>query len=249
FELSYRQPIIETPRRELALGATLSRQYTHATLVDGEIPFPVLGSDFSGRTRVTALRLFQEWTQRNDRSVLFLRSQFSVGINLFGSTDNETAPDGQFLAWRGQAQWIHLLAPDTPVIFRSDLQFANRALVPIEQFGIGGATSVRGYRQDQVLTDNGVFASAEVRIPIARFSPDSLLQVAPFVEVGSGWNLSGFENPDPRTLASAGLGLRLAIANRLNARLDWGIPLISIDREKDSLQERGLHFSLIYNPF
>jgi hemolysin activation/secretion protein len=249
-ELTYRQPVIETPREELALGFTFSRQAARATISDGEIPFPVAGSDFEGRTRVTALRFFQEWSQRSDRTVLALRSQFSTGLNLFGATDNEEPPDGQFIAWRGQAQWTRLLAPETLLVVRGDLQFANRALPPIEQFGIGGANSVRGYRQDRLLTDSGLFASAELRVPIARFPKlQGLLQVAPFVEIGTGWNRSGFDNPDPPTLASAGLGLRLNLNQTLDARLDWGIPLTATDRSRDSLQERGLHFSLTYTPF
>jgi hemolysin activation/secretion protein len=252
-ELTYRQPIILTPTRELALGVTLSRQYTRATLVDGEIPFPVPGSDFEGKTRITALRFVQDWQSVSDRSVLALRSQFSLGLP-FASTDNEEPPDARFISWQGQAQWARLLAPDTELSLTGNIQFANRALVPVEQFGLGGFANVRGYRQDAVLGDNGLFASAELKIPVLRLYKDgqvnSVLQVAPFVDVGSAWKLSDTDDDSvPNTLAAVGLGLRFQISDRLQARLDWGIPLVSIENTRNTLQERGVYFSLFYRLF
>jgi len=62
--------------------------------------------------------------------------------------------------------------------------------------------------------------------------------------MGKGWNVNG-ENP----LVSTGLGLLWKQGDDLSARLDWGIPLISVDGEKRSLQENGLYFSLRYSPF
>ncbi|UBF29702.1 ShlB/FhaC/HecB family hemolysin secretion/activation protein [Kovacikia minuta CCNUW1] len=250
FELSFRQPIIQSPTQEFALGLTATRQTSKAKLIDGEIPFPVPGSDFEGRTRVNALRFFQDWILRRNESVFALRSQFSVGLDIFDATINERAPDGRFFAWRGQTQWVKLLAPNTLLLLRGDLQLADRALVPQEQFGLGGQLSVRGYRQDLLLSDSGLFASAEVRIPIWRLPQiDGLLQIAPFIDIGTAWNLSGFADPDPRTLAAIGLGLRFQIADRLDARFDWGIPLVAIDQDRNTLQEKGLYFSLIYRFF
>lgn len=245
-ELEYRHPLIQTPNREFALGFTVSHQFSKATLIDGDIPFPVPGSDFEGKTRVTALRFSQEWTQRSDRTVFAVLSQFNIGLGL-GATTNEEPPDGRFFAWRGSVQWIRLLGPDTPLLLRGNVQLADRALVPLEQFGLGGPQSVRGYRQDFNLSDNGLFGSAEVRIPVLRFPKiNGLLQLTPFVDLGTGWNNSGFDDPDPQTLASVGLGLRFDMGDRLSARFEWGAPLVSSDRDKNTLQERGLYFSLIY---
>ncbi|MEC4818352.1 MAG: ShlB/FhaC/HecB family hemolysin secretion/activation protein [Scytonema sp. PMC 1069.18] len=255
YELTVRQPIIQAPTQELAIGLTASRRESEATLSPlGEtIPFPTLGADDEGKTRITAVRFFQEWTQRNSQQVFAVRSQFSIGLDAFGSTI-DTAPDGRFFAWRGQAQWVRLLAPDTLLLLRGDLQIADRPLVPFEQFGLGGLESVRGYRQDALLADNGFFASAEVRIPIVRFSGrNNLLQLTPFFDIGTVWNRSGRPSPEVdlerNTLASVGLGLRLQLNNYLTARIDWGIPLISISGDKDSWQENGLYFSIIANPF
>ncbi|BAY80789.1 surface antigen D15 domain-containing protein [Calothrix parasitica NIES-267] len=256
YELSLRQPIVETLNKELAVGITASRRESKASLFNGEIPFPNSpGADEDGRTRISAVRFFQEWTNRSSSQVFALRSQFSVGLDALDSTINDSSPDSRFYAWRGQAQWVRLLARDTLFLLRGDVQFADRPLVPLEQIGIGGQESVRGYRQDALLTDNAVFASAEVRFPVARFpGENNLLQVAPFIDFGTAWNRGGRDDSnggesETETLLSLGLGLRLQLQERLTARFDWGIPLITVEGDKDTLQENGLYFSVIYNPF
>lgn len=250
YEVTLRQPIIQKPNRELAVGLALTRRESQASLLNGEIPFPAVGADANGRTSVTALRLIQEWTQRDSQQVFAARSQFSIGLDALNSTTNADSPDSRFYACRGQAQWVRLLAPDTLLLLRGDLQFADRPLVALEQFGLGGQQSVRGYRQDALLTDNGFFASAEVRLPIWRQrQSQSVLQVVPFIDVGTSWNKGDTPNPETSTLVSAGLGLRLQLGSQLNAQIDWGIPLVSIDSRKSTWQENGIYFSVIYNPF
>ncbi|BAY22990.1 surface antigen D15 domain-containing protein [Calothrix sp. NIES-2100] len=251
YEITFRQPIIQTPTQEFAVGLTASRRESEASYIEGaRLPFPSLGSDAEGKTRISALRFFQEWTTRNSREVIALRSQFNLGIDVLNPTINQDAPDNQFFAWQGQAQWARLLAPETLLIIRANTQLASRALLPLEQLGLGGIDSVRGYRQDYLLTDNGAFASAEVQVPILRLPQiDSMLQVIPFVDFGVAWNSSNRDNPDPNTLASVGLGLRWTQGDRFTARLDWGIPLVSVESRDNTWQENGLYFSLIYNPF
>jgi hemolysin activation/secretion protein len=253
YELTFRQPIVQTPTQEFALGLTASRRESEASYFPFRIirlPFPGLGADEQGRTKVSALRFFQEWTSRNSREVIALRSQFSLGIDVLNPTINQNPPDSRFFAWQGQGQWARLLAPETLFLLRLNTQLASRTLLPLEQFGLGGQDSIRGYRQDYLLTDNGTFVSAEVQVPILRLPQiDSTLQVVPFVDFGVGWNSSGRENPDPNTLAAVGLGLRWSQGDRFTVRLDWGIPLISVNSNERTLQENGLYFSLFYNPF
>ncbi len=250
YEFTLRQPLVQTPTRELALGITATRRESEATLLDGLIPFPALGADRDGKTRLTALRFFQEATWRSSVEVIALRSQFTVGLNALSATINPDPPDSRFVAWRGQAQWVRLLAPETLLLVRGDLQLADRAILPLEQFGLGGQDSVRGYRQDALLTDSGLFASAEVRLPILRLPKlRSLLQLTPFIDLGTAWNLGNNLDPDPSTLVAVGLGLRLQVSDRVTARLEWGIPLISISGEKNTWQENGVYFSIVVNPF
>lgn len=248
-DLSLRQPIIETATQELALGLSLSRQQSQTQLSGRNFQVSP-GADNNGETRLSVLRFFQEYTQRTPQQVLAFRSQFSLGVGLFDATVNNQPPDSRYFSWRGQGQYVRLLAPETLFVFRSDAQFATRSLVPLEQFSIGGLQSVRGYRQDQLLVDNGFFASAEVRLPILRVNEvDGVLQIVPFIDFGIGWNSSGYRNPDPNTLVGTGVGLLLQMGNQLNARLDYGFPLIDVNSSDRTLQEQGLYFSVNYSPF
>ena len=246
YELNLRQPIILNPNRELAMGISFSRQESETSLLD--TPFALSrGADEDGETKISAIRLFQEYVDRNDKKVLAFRSQFSIGVDVFNATSNEDAPDSTFFAWRGQSQWVRRLDEDFLFILRGDIQLAGGGLVPLEQFRVGGIDSARGYRQDLVLGDNGIFASAELRVPIFRIRQlDGLVQIAPFFDVGTVWNSDDVEIENS-TLPSIGVGLNFSSGNNFNARLDWGIPLVDIDTDSGSLQEDGVYFSLDYN--
>lgn len=250
YGLSIRQPILQNTSQDLALGLTLNHSQSQASLLGGAIPFPSLGSDENGQTKISALRFFQEYVQRSGEEVFAARSQVSLGINAFGSTINPISPDSRFLAWRGQVQYVRLLAPETLLFLRGDLQLADRSLLSQEQISFGGQDNLRGFRQDSITTDNGLLFSAELRIPVLRIPEISgLLQIAPFFDFGEAWNYNASTNPDPSTLASLGVGLRFQMSDRLTIRLDWGIPLSRISGDKQTLQERGLYFSLVANPF
>lgn len=134
---------------------------------------------------------------------------------------------------------------DAVLVSNLAAQLTPDSLLPLEQFAIGGANSVRGYRTNQAVASNGFFGSIEARFPIIREeSGFGLIQLTPFIDVGSIWgdNLS-------ETLVSTGLGVRWQLGNTLSARIDWGIPLISKVRLGDSLQDNGISFSLQVNPF
>jgi hemolysin activation/secretion protein len=77
--------------------------------------------------------------------VIPLRSQFKLGIGGFHATINSDTPNSRFFSWQGQAQWARLLAPETLLIVRANTQIASISLLPLEQFGVSGMDSLRGY--------------------------------------------------------------------------------------------------------
>ncbi|AOY80405.1 ShlB/FhaC/HecB family hemolysin secretion/activation protein [Moorena producens JHB] len=249
YEITLRQPVFQTPTEEVAIGITGSRQESETSILNR--PFALsAGADDEGRTRINAIRLFQEWTKRSEQQVLAARSQLSIGISSGDTTINRGGPDSNFFAWRGQGQWVRLLAPNTILLIRGDVQLADRGLVPLEKIGIGGLESVRGYRQDLILSDNGAFISAELRLPIIQ-NPDSgtLVQLTPFLDFGTGWNKSDDDAIDDNTIASIGLGLRWQQGDLLEANLGWGLQLVDVETRDRTLQEDGFYFSVIFRPF
>ncbi|MGG6296710.1 ShlB/FhaC/HecB family hemolysin secretion/activation protein [Leptolyngbya sp. AN02str] len=248
YEVSLRQPLYQSPTEELAIGLTGSHQRSQTEFVVGGFPSP--GADANGVSRVTALRFFQDWTERSSLHVLAARSQFSVGLDLLDSTVNTNEPDSRFFAWRGQGQWVRLLAPETLLLVRAEAQLADSALLSQEQLGLGGQRTVRGYRQDALLADNGLQFSTEVRLPIVRVPQiDGLLQVAPFFDIGTVWSAGNHDGSAAETLAGVGIGLLWQQSDRVTARLDWGIPLTDVSSVGNTLQEDGIYFSIEVSPF
>lgn len=237
-------PYHKTPRAEHGFGVLLERRRSQTFLLNEPFAFE-LGADLQGRSRVTALRLQQSWLTHEPVRVLAARSTFSIGIDALDASMNGVEPDGRFIAWLGQFQWAErLLERREEFVVRADVQLANEALLSLEQFPVGGANSVRGYRQNQLVRDNGMFASFEYRWPLF-LDPDSShrLQFAAFADLGRSWN-SDRPTPSPETLSSVGVGLRGMYAKRVEYQLYVGYGLRDVDQPSYDLQDDGVHFQL-----
>ncbi len=245
YSLSVRQPLYRTPTAEFALGLSLDLRRNQTFILD-DFPYSFSEGPENGKSKVTVIRFSQDWVNRNAKRVLAARSQFSLGIGAFDATNNDTGTDGQFFSWLGQFQWVQRLSPRTLLLARLNAQLTGDSLLSLEKLSIGGFDTVRGYRQNQLVADNGIAGSLEVRFP--PISSYTALQLAPFFDIGTTWN-NRAENPDPQTIASLGLGLIWQPTRSLYLRLDYGVPLIDIDNQGDSLQDKGLYFSLRYQPF
>ena len=256
-EFTLRQPILlqydSESTQEFALGLEFSRQTNEVTAQGEPLPDLSPGANADGETRISALRFFQDWTRRTRRDVIAARSQLSAGVDIFDATVDESLPaDAEFVSWRGQVQWLRQLNADSDInlLLRSDVQLSSDDLVPLERFSLGGFQSVRGYRQDALLGDNGVFASAEVRVPVYRWSNNrNSLAAVPFVDFGTTWSNSDNRFQEEDTVVSLGVGVKLDLIDTLSARIDYGIPLIEVNDSDDTLQEQGVYFSLEYFPF
>ncbi|MEO1523429.1 MAG: ShlB/FhaC/HecB family hemolysin secretion/activation protein [Cyanobacteria bacterium J06633_2] len=245
YGLNFRQPVARSPETEFALGVGIDLRRRQTFILD-DIPFSFSLGPEDGTSNVTVLRFFQDWVNRGPRRVLAARSQFSFGIDAFNATVNDTGVDARFFSWVGQFQWVQRLSSRNLLVTRINTQLTPDSLLSLEQFSIGGVDTVRGYAQNQLVADNGVVGTIEFRLPI---TPNPRrLQLTPFFEVGTVWN-TNTPDPETSTIAGIGLGLRAEIIPNLFARLDYGIPLIDVDRDADSLQEDGFYFSLSFQPF
>lgn len=244
YSLNYRQPLYRKPQSEFAIGLGLDLRRSQTFLLN-DIPFSFSEGPENGLSKVTVIRFSQDWVERSASRVLAARSQFSVGIDAFDATVNDSGTDGRFFSWLGQFQWVQRLSPGTILLARLNAQLTGDSLLSLEKLSIGGVDTVRGYRQNEFVADNGITASVEARIPL---TSSNTLQVAPFFDIGTAWNNRG-TNSSSQTLASLGLGLIWQPIRDLNLRLDYGIPLIDVNSGGNTLQDNGFTFSLRYQAF
>ena len=259
YDLTWQQPILQQAtsevNRELALSVTASRRESDAFIEDDPEPLSA-GADRNGEIRTSILSFGQEWLQRDRQQVFSARSQFNLGLDAFDATTLNEEPNSQFFSWRGQISYLRLLnnpadlsTIGSTILIDSQLQLSADPLISTEQFSLGGANSVRGYRQDALLTDNGFSVSAELRLPVARLTQlDTTVQLTPFIDFGRGWNADDRALED-ETLLATGFGVLLQSPTKLSARIDWGIPLLESDSEDSSLQGDGVYFQLEYDFF
>jgi hemolysin activation/secretion protein len=238
YELSFRQPLVRSPREEFALS-------TGFTYRSGETLISGIQVDESN---TSVLRLGQDYVRRDPRGAWAVRSQFNIGTGLFNATEG-AEPDGQFLSWLGQLQRVQILSTDHLLIAQLDLQFSLDPLLPSQQFVIGGGQSLRGYRQNVRTGDNGFRFSVEDRIAILRNEAGApTLQVAPFADIGAVWNDGNNPNtlPNQTFLVGLGVGLLWNPLPGLDARLDFAIPLVDLDDRGENAQDDGVYFTVNY---
>lgn len=168
----------------------------------------------------------------------------------FAAARLDAKPGYSALRWNASAAYpLDLISEDWQLRGRITGQFTADALVSGEQFGLGGAASVRGYEERELVGDRGVFASIEVGGPnLLGDSPGgaTALRLHGFVDAGSVSNNGAAFCADGRshcTLASLGAGLRY-VAGTLQARLDLAYPMKSAVRTQRG--DTRAHFAIHY---
>jgi hemolysin activation/secretion protein len=126
---------------------------------------------------------------------------------------------------RYSANYSQPVASDWQMRLRLNGQVAHDPLIPGEQFGAGGAASVRGFREREVADDNGNFASAEIETPNLCAGRATSLQCSA-VGFLDGARLSR-NNPlpgeqDSTSISSFGFGLRFMVVKNGALQIDYG---------------------------
>jgi hemolysin activation/secretion protein len=246
-EAGLSHPVLRSPSRDLVVGVTLANRENTSFLL-GE-PFAFIAGQNGGRSTVSALRLSADWSERSDNQVLAARLTLSHGLDWFGATVSPGFPDSRFDSRLAQLQWARRLgAQQGQVLVRADWQRANGSLLPSEKFTVGGIQSVRGYRENALVRDDGWVVSAEYRRPVGRLGlaalgagpDDGQLEIALFTDAGKARDDGGTS----KRLSSVGLGLRWTPAAGVLAQLYKGFALQKIEVPTRTLADRGIYFLL-----
>lgn len=128
-------------------------------------------------------------------------------------------------------------------------QYADGNLIPSEQFGLGGSSTVRGYTERLLEGDQGVYGSAELHTRFLKFGDVNSKKDYPGEVYGDTIEFFGFfdygyvqshrlqtydffgSGKNSIYLISAGAGLNFRISHNLNVGITYGFPLKNIEDE------------------
>lgn len=150
-------------------------------------------------------------------------------------------------ALRGGANYRAGLGRGWQWAARAQFQYSDQALISGEQFGLGGAYSVRGTQERPLSADKGFSAGLELT------SPEWMegLRFIGFVDGGWLGNVvsSGASKPDSDHLMSAGVGVHYAVG-KWSLAADWGrvltgstVPL-ALNSASPQAGEQKLHVNI-----
>ncbi len=210
--------------------------------------------------QVSVLRMSQHLSHRDEDHSLAFWSTFSTGLDVLGATINPAGlPSSDFFSWLGQSLVsLKLLDNGTMLVLRGNLQLANSPLLNLERYSLGGVYTVRGYRENTYVRDNGFNANVEVKYPIYKDQGDKHgLHLVPFLDYGAVWSNrpSTSTNNDQyptNYLFSTGIGLNWQY-KQLSADFYWAHAFTPVQllgpKPERSIQDDGIHFRVNYNVF
>ncbi|GAB3405156.1 BamA/TamA family outer membrane protein [Massilia agilis] len=115
------------------------------------------------------------------------------------------------------------LAGDWQARMLANGQYTADALVPGEQFGAGGSTSVRGFNERDLATDSGVLLNYELYTPNLCGKANWQCRLLAFYDTAYGKRNHTLPGELTSTaIASTGVGLRFAVGSSASIQLDYG---------------------------
>ncbi len=244
YQAGLTQPVWRTINQSISLGLRYEYRENQTSLLG--IPFSFTPGVPDGHSQVNVIRFSQDWVRRSPEDALALRSTFSNGWTNAGPQMASIGPSRHFFSWLGQVQWAKRLYKNNQLVVRTDVQYTPNSLMSLEQIALGGMNTVRGYRENQLLRDNGVIASVEYRIPITDGEPGKgRFQLAPFIDYGNSWN-SDATPASPHSIAGYGLGFLWDYGRQFQSQLYVARATRHFLQNSYDLQDSGIHFALSY---
>lgn len=248
-DIGVSQPIFESLAQKLSIGLNSVDETIRSTLLGQGFSFTPGVPD--GNTKAHVWKLWQEYTHRTESNALVLRSTLSLEANnnLAAGTAFGVQAPARYTYWLGQFQYAQRIGEQgTQAVLKGAVQRAGSTVLPVDAISIGGVDTVRGYRENTLIRDNGVVMGFQVDVPVTSLSQSVPRIVAgPFYDWGRGSNFA--DSAD--TISSLGLALK---ATWRGVRFDLSIAkrLVhpgAVDSLSGSLQDKGIHFQFAYDMF
>lgn len=246
--LSVTHPLIRSRPKNLTIGAEFAFRNTTNDL---------LGSMYSeDRVRSIALRASFDaadtfFGYRYPASNI-ITIEASKGLDIFNATETGSANlsrangHSDFTKLTVDATRVQTLTNRISLAVALAAQASADPLLSAEQFGLGGGRFGRGYEPSEITGDQGVAGSLEGRydfgLGVSWFRNP---QAYGFYETGKIWNIDPpAGTAEDASLASAGIGTRFDVLDRLSVNLEAAKPLT---REVASQGDKNIRifFSLL----
>lgn len=158
----------------------------------------------------------------------------SLGANIPGGTDGDdedlqlvrAGASADYVVFQYGANFSYTFPLDIQLRLQMNGQYTNDALIPGEQFGLGGAGSVRGFLEREVSDDRGNAGTIEL------YSPDIFnlmnirnvnLRMLVFYDMGEVSRVDALPSEESYTeMSSVGAGIRLKVGNNFSLTTDYG---------------------------
>ncbi len=140
---------------------------------------------------------------------------------------------GNFIYLRADLAHTHDLPAGFQAYGRVQGQLADQPLINSEQFGGGGLSTVRGYLESEVLGDNAIFGTVELRSPslfgwFDKEARNNEWRIYIFGDAGTVTLRDTLPEQASRfNIASFGIGSTMRLFDHLNGEIDAAVPTIS----------------------
>lgn len=211
-----------------------------------------------------------EYTNLHDKSISAgLNGKYYVKDGLIyisnmitnGYVDNSaTGTNDYFTKYNGNLFYVRYFKNGIILTARAGLQAMPQDIPFIEQFQLGGISTVRGYSESLLLGQSAYYASLETLFPILVLPEQVTIptsketkktfKVRDNIKFATFFDNGGVFKHDQQVtnenyLSSVGCGFRIALSKYLTARMYWGFALRTVQGEPSS----RFHFDLISTPF
>lgn len=242
YTVALRQPIYRDFQHDFSVS--LKGEHRRSEVMVAGERFSISPGSVDGQTRITALRFSPEYVYRSQDRVIAARTTLSFGLDELDPIISSDF-DRNYFTWLTQASWVESVSKnDTLLVLKLMHQYTDQRVVSMEQFSLGGMNTIRGYRENQLIRDNAVIISPELRFPVYKDRyGKALVYLIPFFDYGTGWNTDGPR--DRETIYSAGLGATFNPNDYVNLAVYWGHAFKDFDiPNDDDIQDYGIHFQL-----
>jgi hemolysin activation/secretion protein len=245
-----------SPAESVSLGMTVAGRETTSTLLGK--PFSFSPGDVDGKSSYTVFRASADWLERGERQVLTISALGSFGLRGTGSdVPGVSAPNPNFKALLVQGNYARRLNTGSLELHvRLAGQVASGLLYSGERLAVGGDATVRGYRENLLLADEGAVGSVELAcavrfdtLPCSEMINDWKTFHASIFFDGAYVNNAAAPQPLPKSIRSVGTSLSWAPLNGILASITYGYALNYVTPiGRPDLQDRGVSFEVTVHP-